>query len=59
MIKKFFDPNQTVRHVPYKEIRARLKREQEWSEKFVRVLALFSLAGVLILGFVYYVASHW
>lgn len=55
---KFFDPNQTVKHIPYKVLKAQFKREQERSDKFFRILIRCSLAGVLILAFLLYVSQY-
>lgn len=57
MLKDLLDPNRTIRHIPYKVLKAQYKREQAWSDMFVRVLAWLSLAGMLILGYVLFVSS--
>ncbi len=54
---KSFDPNQTIKHVPYKVLKAQWKRERDLADKFIRVLSWTSVVGALILGVLFFVFS--
>jgi hypothetical protein len=52
-----FDPNQTIKHIPYKVLKAKWKRDQERTDMFFRVLMRASLAVALILSLWLFVSS--
>jgi len=50
MIKKFFDPNKTVRRISYREEKRRQERLMRLSDLFFKIMAIVSLIGFAILG---------
>lgn len=50
MLRKLFDLNRTVKHVSYKEMKARYERDRRRSELFLTIVVWVSIAGMVILG---------
>ena len=50
MLRKLFDFNKTVRHVSYKEMKARYERDRRRSELFLTIVVWVSVVGMAILG---------
>lgn len=53
MFFQFFDPNQTVRHVSYKELKRLHKEQMQRTDRFFEIVTRVALYGasVLILSF--------
>jgi hypothetical protein len=50
-LRKIFDPYKTIKHVSYREMRARYKREQAWADKFMKfIVVTVSIAIVILLA---------
>lgn len=50
MRRKLFDFNKTVKHVSYKEMKARYERDRRRSELFLTIVVWVSVVGMAILG---------
>jgi len=46
MLRKVFDLNRTVRHVPYREMRAKFERDRRRSEWFFLFLFRVAMIGM-------------
>ena len=49
MFKKLFDPNQTVRHVSYREAKRRHEREMRLSDLIFKILAFATLVAFVVI----------
>jgi hypothetical protein len=47
-LRKIYDPYKTIKHVSYREMRARYKREQAWADKFTRIIFTLMAIGVFL-----------
>lgn len=49
MFRNLFDPNKTIKHVSYKEIRRQYKRHVQRSDRFFNILIkVSSLTGIVL-----------
>lgn len=48
MFRKVYDPYKTVKHVSYREARARYKAEQAWADKFTRFMFTLMMIAVIL-----------
>lgn len=55
---KLFDPNETIKHVPYRVLKAQYKRRKERTDRFFGLLIKASVIGALVLAFWLYVSQH-
>ncbi len=50
MLRKFFDLNKTVKHVSYKDMKARYERDRRRSDRFFVFVVWASVVGMVIIG---------
>ena len=48
LLRKIYDPRKTIKHVSYREMRARYRRDQAWADKFTRIIFTAMAIGVLL-----------
>lgn len=55
---KLFDPNETIKHVPYRVLKAQYKRDMERTDSFFRAVIRISLLSAVIMGLLFYVSQY-
>lgn len=51
MLRKFFDFNKTIKHVPYKVLKAQHQRAMRRSELLFKALLWLSIVGMAIVAY--------
>lgn len=46
--RRLYDPFKTIKHVSYREMRARYKKQQAWADRYTKIIFTLMMIGIVI-----------